>query len=102
MQTTATTQSNTPGVLGLIGAVVGFALMAWGFMAGIDAALSGSGSGPGVYVWIFFGGAAVVLAALVLAFYHLARHRLRVLSWVTIVLCAIPGIAIILLVIVNQ
>jgi hypothetical protein len=89
------------GVIPLVAAVVGVAIMAWAFVTGIAAALSGGGSGALPYEIVFIVAAVVVLAALVLAIVTLVKGGSRVLAIVTIVVAALPLMAILLVVVLN-
>lgn len=87
----------TRGVIPLIAAIVGVAIMSWSFVTGISAALSGGGNGALGYTILFLVAAAVVLAALVLAIVNLVKGRSRALAIVTIVIAIIPIVAVIAL-----
>jgi hypothetical protein len=89
---TAETPAKKPtrGVIGLIVAILGTALMAFSFVNGISAALDGSGSGASAFVALFLLGLAMVAAALVLAIVRLVQKRSRVIAVLTILVCALP------------
>lgn len=97
MTTPVVTTSPVRGVIALVAAIVGTVLMVWGFLAGIDAALDGSGSGPGGFVALFFIGAALVLVAIVVAVIRLIRGGSRALSWATIAVALLPIVAVLVL-----
>ena len=78
------------GVVPLFAAIVGASLMAWGFVSGISAALDGSGNGAGLWVGVFLLGAALVLAALIIAIVRLVKGGSKPLTWATIVIAALP------------
>jgi hypothetical protein len=101
MSPSDTTQIPTRGVIGIIGVLLGTGLMVWGFLAGIDAALNGAGAGALVFTIMFIVGAALVLAAAVIAIVRLVRGAPKALNIVTLVLAAIPAIAVFLLWFVN-
>ena len=86
------------GVIGLLNALIATGLIVWGFLGGINSALDGSGSGahPIFYV-LFFGGAVLLLIALIVAIYRLVKGRYRVLAVITIIVCLLPIIAMIIL-----
>ncbi len=90
MTADASAKKPTRGVIGLIAAILGTALMAFSFVNGISAALDGDSDGAGGFVALFLFGGALVLVALVMAIVRLIRGRARVLSVVTIVVAAIP------------
>lgn len=81
------------GVIPLLAAVVGVALMVWSFFTGIDVALSGSGSGSFGYQVIFIAAAVLVLASIVIAVVNLVRGHSRVLAVITILVAFSPLIA---------
>ena len=56
--------SKKGSVAAIILAIAGAGLMVWGFLAGIDAALTPGGTGSGPFQVIFFIGAALVLIVL--------------------------------------
>lgn len=92
--------SSTPvrGVPALLGAIVGTGLMVWGFLAGIDSALNGSGSGAAPVFFVLFGvGAVLVLIALVMSIVRLVRGGNRVLAAITLVACLLPVIGVVVL-----
>ena len=91
MSTSATPQGPTRGVIGIVAVLLGTGLMVWGFLAGIDAALNGSGSGAYVFMVMFIVGAALVLAAAVMAIVRLVRGAPKALHIVTLVLAALPA-----------
>lgn len=78
--------------LALLLGIVGFALTMWGFLAGIDAALDASGSGPGAWVAVFLVGLLGSLAAMVLAVLGLISGTSRVMSGIALVIALLPGI----------
>ncbi|MET3769163.1 hypothetical protein ABIB15_001851 [Marisediminicola sp. UYEF4] len=95
--TSTTSTSPTRPLLGIALAIAGISLMSWGFVAGIDAALDASGSGPGFFVAVFFAGAALVITTAVLATIGLSRGEHRGLWAGSLVLSALPAVAIIVL-----
>jgi hypothetical protein len=90
------------GVIPLIAAILGGAVMAFSFAFGIPAALDGGGSGSLVYQVLFLVGAALVLAALVMAIVQLARGRSRVLSVVTLLVAIAPIATVIVIAVVAR
>lgn len=97
--TSSTATSRTRPLIGIALAIAGISLMSWGFVAGIDAALDGSGSGPGFFVAVFFAGAALVITTAVLAVIGLSRGEHRGLWLGSLVLSALPAVAVIVLVV---
>lgn len=72
--------------------------MVWGFLAGIDSALNGGGSGASpVFIGMFFVGAALVLVAFVWSIARLVRGRSRVLSALALVVSLLPIAAVVVL-----
>lgn len=90
------------GVIPLIAAILGGAVMAFSFVFGIPAALDGGGSGSLVYQVLFLVGGVLVLAALVVAIVQLVRGRSRVLSIVTLLVALAPIATVILIAIVAN
>lgn len=78
--------------IALLLAVLGMVLTVWGFLAGINAALDGSGSGPGAYVAMFLVGLLASVAAMVLAVLGLIAGTSRLLSGVALALALLPGV----------
>ncbi|MFM9876701.1 MAG: hypothetical protein ACKVOG_02465 [Rhodoglobus sp.] len=85
------------GVIPLVAAILGVIALAWAFVTGISAALSGGGNGALPYEIVFIVAGVVVLAALIMAIVNLARGRSRVLAVVTIIVALVPIIAVVLL-----
>ena len=94
-----TSETSSPrAALPLLAAIVGAGLMVWGFLAGIDSALNGGGSGASpLFVTMFFIGAGLVLVALVWSIARLARGRGRVLSALALVVSLLPIVAVVIL-----
>jgi hypothetical protein len=84
------------GVLALLAAIVGAAVMAFSFVYGISAALDGSGSGAGPYPVLFLIGAALVIAALVVSVVRLVRGAPKALPVATIVVALLPTAGVII------
>ena len=84
------------GVLALLAAIVGAAVMAFSFVYGISAALDGSGSGAGPYPVLFLIGAALVIAALVISVVRLVRGAPKALPVATIVVALLPTAGVII------
>lgn len=90
------------GVIPLIAAIVGGAVMAIAFVFGIPAALDGGGSGSLVYQILFLVGAALVLAAMVMAIVQLVRGRSRALAVVTLLVTLAPVLTVVLIAVVAR
>lgn len=88
---------NRAPVAAIILAVAGAGLMVWGFLAGIDAALNAGGSGAGPFIVIYLIGAALVLAAIIIAVRGLLTRNSVGLSWVALVIALLPVIASVIL-----
>ena len=89
--------SRVPAVVALLLALVGGAGMAFSFVNGISAALSGGDSGAGPWVVVFFVSAAVVLAALVTSIVCLVRGKARGIAGLALVVSLVPIIGVIIL-----
>ncbi len=87
---TAPVRTTLGGVIGAVAAMVGTVIMAFAFVRGIDAALSGDGNGAGGLVALFLLGLVVVVVALVFAIVRLVQKRGRVLAIITILVAAVP------------
>jgi hypothetical protein len=85
------------GVIPLVAAILGVIGLGWAFIRGIDAALSGSGSGAMLFEVIFIVAALVIVSALITAIVNLARGRSRVLAVITIVVALLPVLSIVAL-----
>jgi hypothetical protein len=72
--------------LAVVGAAVGY----WGFVSGIDYALNGSGGGPGPSIVVFFVGAGLSIAAVVLAIVGLVRSSRKTLPTIALVIGLLP------------
>lgn len=77
-------------MIGLVAAIVGAGLIVWAFLAGIDAALNGAGEGAAIWTVLFFVGAILVVAAMVLSLYRLVTGGSKILAWSTIMVAIIP------------
>ncbi len=77
-------------------AVVGVGLAIWGFVAGIDATLTGAGA-IGTSIVIFYVGSAVLFVAMVLAIIGLVRSGAKTVPTVALAVCLIPIAAIIVI-----
>ncbi|HEX7834205.1 MAG TPA: hypothetical protein VF479_01915 [Pseudolysinimonas sp.] len=99
--TAAESRSAAPAVIAILLAVGAVALMLFSFVNGISAALDGSGDGAGIYVPLFFLGAAVAVAAAVIGIVGLVRRSHRILSSIAILISLIPGVGILLLRLAN-
>lgn len=85
------------GVIPLVAAILGVIALAWAFVTGISAALSGGGSGALPYEIVFIVAAVVVLVALILAVINLIQGRSRVLAVITIIVTLAPIITVVVL-----
>ncbi|MET4782563.1 hypothetical protein [Glaciihabitans sp. UYNi722] len=81
-------------ITALLLAVVGAATGYWGFVSGIDYALTGSG-GPGPSIIVFFVGAGLSVAAVVLAIIGLVLSSRKALPTVALVIGLLPIAALI-------
>lgn len=84
--------------LALVLSVVGGAVGYFGFVSGIDYALNGSGHGPGSSIIIFFVGAALSIAAVVLAVFGLLRSHSKVVPVIALAVGLIPIAALLVIV----
>jgi hypothetical protein len=89
--------SRVPALIALLLAVLGAAGMAWSFVNGLTAALNDGGSGPGLYVVLFFVSAALVVAALVISIVCLVRGNARGVAAVALIVALAPIVGVILL-----
>jgi hypothetical protein len=85
-------------VLAVVGAAVGY----WGFVSGIDYALNGSGGGPGPSIIVFFVGAALSVAAVVVAIVGLMRSSRKTLPTIALVIGLLPIGALIVTALANR
>jgi hypothetical protein len=83
------------GVIPLLAAIAGVALMAWSFTTGLSVALDGSSGGSLAYQVIFIASAVLVLAALVISVINFARGDSRPLAIITILVAFAPIIAVV-------
>jgi len=84
-------------LLTILAGLLGIGGVSWGFLAGIDAALSGSGSGSGPFVALFVLGAVLVIGTVVSAVLGLFSRGHRVLWSIALVLGLLPVVAVIVL-----
>ena len=84
-------------LLTILAGLLGIGGVSWGFLAGIDAALSGSGSGSGPFVALFVLGAVLVIGTVVSAVLGLFSRGHRVLWSVALALGLLPVVAVIVL-----
>jgi uncharacterized membrane protein HdeD (DUF308 family) len=93
--------AGTTGLRGpLLTILVGFlgiGAVSWGFLAGIDAALSGSEGGTGPFIALFVLGAILVIATVVSAVLGLFSRSHRVLWSIALVLGLLPVITVVVL-----
>jgi uncharacterized Tic20 family protein len=78
-------------------AVLGVALLFWSFVAGISAALDGSGNGSLFWQVVFVLAAIAVLGTIVLSIINIVKKRAVVISVATLFVGVLPFIAIIIL-----
>jgi uncharacterized membrane protein HdeD (DUF308 family) len=84
-------------LLTILAGIIAIGLVSWGFLAGIDAALSGSGSGAGPYIALFVLGAVMVIGTVVSAVLGLFSREHRVLWSIALLLGLLPVIAVVVL-----
>ena len=84
--------------LAVVGAAVGF----WGFVSGIDYALNGSGGGPGPSIIVFFVGAGIVVASVVLAIVALVRSSAKMMPTIALAVGLLPIAGLIVAVLANR
>lgn len=89
-------------VLAIVLAVAGLLATFVAFFFGIDAALTGSGSGPGLFVVLLVGGLLASTAALVLALIGVIGGKRRVLSTAALLIALVPGAGILALVLATR
>lgn len=85
------------GIVGLVAVVLGAGLMTLGFLAGLDAAFRQLSELAAFYTVLFFLGAALVLAGLVIGVMGLVKGRNRILSVITILIGLLPAAGVVLL-----
>ena len=90
MTTTPQARPTRLAITAVVLAVVGAAIGYWGFVSGIDYALNGSGGGPGPSIIVFFVGAGLSIAAIVLAIVGLVRSSRKALPTVALALGLLP------------
>lgn len=78
-------------------AVLGVALLFWSFLAGISAALDGSGSGSVLWQVLFVVAALAVLATIVVSIINLVKRRAVIISVATLFVAVIPLVMIVIL-----
>jgi hypothetical protein len=79
-----------------------FALMFWSFVAGIQAALDGSGSGPGGWVALFFASALVAIATMGFALVGVIRAQRKALWIIAFCVSLLPLAGIVAAVIASR
>jgi uncharacterized membrane protein HdeD (DUF308 family) len=84
-------------LLTILVGILGIGAVSWGFLAGIDAALSGSEGGTGPFIALFVLGAILVIATVVSAVLGLFSHSHRVLWSIALALGLLPVIAVVVL-----
>lgn len=82
--------TRVPAGIALLLVVLGTAGMAWSFVAGVSAALDGSGSGTAPFVAIFLVAATLALAALVIAIVCLVRGLARGIAGLALLVALAP------------
>ena len=80
-----------------LAAVVGVGLMFWSFVAGISAALDGSGNGSLFWQVLFILAAIAVLGTAVISIINLVKKRAVVISVATLFVAVIPLVMIVIL-----
>lgn len=101
MTTPTPTARPARGVIPLIVAIVGVALVPVSFVLGLDAAFSGNGTGASIFTVLFFTGLAMALVALVVAIVLLVRGAGKVLPIATIIVALLPFAGVLALYLVN-
>jgi hypothetical protein len=81
---------------------VGIVLVSWGFVAGIDSALSGMGGSNVLFVGLFVLGAIVVIGTVIASVLGLAVAGHRVLWAIALLLGILPIIAVIVIATVSR
>lgn len=89
-------------LVALASAVVGAAVGFWGFVSGIDYALNGSGSGPGPSLIVFFVGAGIVAASVVLAIIALVRSSAKIVPTIALSVGLLPIAGLLVVVLANR
>jgi hypothetical protein len=89
-------------LVALVLAVVGAAIGVWGFVSGIDYALNGSGRGPGPSIIVFFVGAAIVVASVVLAIVALVRSSTKTVPTIALAVGLLPIAGLLVVVLANR
>lgn len=74
----------------LVLAIVGSACGYFGFVSGIDRALSSTGAGLGTSIFIFFAGVTLAVTGVVLAVFELLRSRRKTISVIALVVGLLP------------
>ena len=83
----------------IVAGLVGFVLVAWGFLTGVMAALNGTGKAPWIVVFLI--GAALSAATIVTAVVQLRRPGHRVAYGIALGIGLLP-VALILLLFINS
>ena len=98
---TNSSAARAPGLraplLTIVAGMLGIAGVSWGFLAGIDAALSGNGNGAGPFIALFVLGAVLVIGTVVSAVLGFFSRGHRVLWSIALVLGLLPVVAVIVL-----
>ncbi|CAN5346162.1 hypothetical protein BH09ACT4_BH09ACT4_06850 [soil metagenome] len=95
------TARSTP-ILGIVLGLVGAALMSYGFVNGISAALDGSNGNTTPFLVMFFAGGGLALIAAVIGLVGLVRGGHRILSFFSLAIGLLPLVFIVFLRIANQ
>jgi hypothetical protein len=89
-------------LLGIVLGIVGTALMSYSFVNGIAAALNGSGGGAGMFIALFFVGAALALIAIIIGLVGLVRGGHRILSFLSLIVGLVPAAVIAAIYVANH
>jgi hypothetical protein len=84
-------------LLTILAGLLGIGAVSWGFLAGIDAALSGSTGGTGPFIALFVLGAVLVIGTVVSAVLGMFSRGHRVLWSIALILGLVPVIAVVVL-----
>lgn len=91
-----------PPLLTIVAGLVGIVLVSWGFVAGIDSALSGMGSGSGLFVGLFVLGAIIVIGTVIASVLGLAVAGHRGLWAIALLLGITPVVAVIVIATISR
>jgi hypothetical protein len=94
------TALSTP-LLGILLAIVGTALMSYGFVNGVSAALDGTDGNTTLYIVLFIVGGVFAFLAIVIGLVGLVRGGHRILSFLSLLVGLVPAVVILLIYIAN-